>query len=71
VVAIWRPRIDDDRIHVVLESMSIGPLAIPTLLLGSVTSTINEILDDPTTGIALTELRLDDGVLTISGVRSP
>jgi hypothetical protein len=57
------------RVH--LERASIGPLALPQALLGSVSSTINQMIDESGTGIMPTAIIVGDGTARIEGVKSP
>jgi hypothetical protein len=48
-----------------LDRASIGPSGLPTILLNSVSSTINQMIDESGTGILPTVIRIEDGAIVI------
>ncbi len=67
----WATAMVGGKPRVVLERAAIGPFALPGIMLNSVTSTVNEMIDESGTGIVPTALRIEEGVLIIEGIKGP
>ncbi len=70
VVSMWSVHQGSGRPRVLLERASIGPFAMPPILLNSVSSTINEMIDESGTGIVPTSVRIEEGRIVVLGVKS-
>jgi hypothetical protein len=67
VVSMWSVAQSSGRPRVFLERAAIGPFSLAPFLLNSVSSTINEMIDESGTGIMPTNVRIGDGLLTVEG----
>lgn len=61
----------DGRPRLVLERAAFGPLAMPSLLLSSVSSTVNEMIDESGTGVFPTRVVIAEGHALIEGEKLP
>ena len=70
VDSMWAFTTEGARPRVVLERASIGPFALPAILLNSVSSTINEMIDESGAGIAPTTVRSQGGRIVVDLLKS-
>jgi hypothetical protein len=70
VNSMWTVADESGRPRLRLERASIGPIALPTALLASVSSTINEMIAESGTGVTPTAVRIGEGSITIEGDKS-
>ena len=70
VMSVWSVVSPAGQPRVQLERASIGPFALPTLLLNSVSSTINEMIDESGTGVVATDVQIGEGRILVKGVKS-
>jgi hypothetical protein len=68
---VWVVAGESSRPRVRLERAAIGPFGLPSILLNSVSSTINEMIDESGTGILPTAIRIDNGELVVDLMKSP
>ena len=67
VRSVWSVTGEAGQPRLQLERASIGPIALPSALLASVSSTINEMIAESGTGVMPTAVRIADGSLTVEG----
>lgn len=71
VNSMWAVVNDAGVPRIVLERASIGPFAMPSILLNSVSSTINEMIDESGTGIMPTSVAIEEGRIIVRLLKSP
>ena len=71
VVSLWSAQTVGGRPRLLLESAAIGPFSLPALMLSSVSSTINEMIDESGTGITPTAVRIGGGRIVVEGQKDP
>ena len=70
VASQWTIANATEQPRIVLERASIGPFALPSILLNSVSSTINEMIKESGTGVMPTAIHSSDGHIVIEGTKS-
>lgn len=71
VNSLWTISNDGGQPRVRLERASIGPFAMPTLLLNSISSTLNDMIAESGTGILPTVVTIEEGRIIVHGTKSP
>jgi len=67
----WTAVLVGGRPRLVLQRAAIGPFALPGIMLNSVTSTINEMIDESGTGIVPTAVHIEEGFVVVEGIKGP
>lgn len=71
VDSLWTVVNDGGEPQVHLERASIGPFAMPPVLLNSISSTINDMIAESGTGILPTAVTIEEGRIIVYGSKSP
>jgi hypothetical protein len=65
VVSMWSATNENQNVRVVLERAAIGPFALASIFLNSVSATMNEMIDESGTGIFPSAVTIGDGRIII------
>jgi len=65
----WATRLEDEKARLVLEHASVGCFTLPKGMLGALSGTINEMIDESQTGIVITDVQVAEGRAVITGTK--